>query len=214
MKKFLFILAILVISVNSFAWDFKDFNIPEPEFEGEVYVMTDTTTYISLQTEHAKSKTTAKWGVAMFGVASGSTYWEIKGNASPVTLNKNIYTDGLYIIVSCENNNRDPRRILQIIPLEIQKNRRIYNVSKYNTFSGASSMDAQVLNFEARKYKDHSYIIKINSDELQKLRENNEKEFKKFGKQFIINILTTSMNNINSNQNDFITFGIEPLTSK
>ena len=152
-------------------------------------------------------RTTANAGLALLGIAKGSQYYQIEGPASPVTLDASAYENDLYIIIAWEDNKRSPKRLFQIIPLEIQKKRRIYNAAKLTAFKGTVSADQGYVNFSAEKYGEHSYLIKIPAQELSKLRDNNNGEFKKFGKQFVIRLLNASTEKLSDNE-DFITFGI------
>ncbi len=182
-------------------------SVAEPEFEQEAILVTSETEGIPLEIEHSKLRTTANAGLALLGIAKGSQYYQIEGPASPVTLDASAYENDLYIIIAWEDNKRSPKRLFQIIPLEIQKKRRIYNAAKLTAFKGTVSADQGYVNFSAEKYGEHSYLIKIPAQELSKLRDNNNGEFKKFGKQFVIRLLNASTEKLSDNE-DFITFGI------
>lgn len=187
--------------------DQASISVPEPEFEQEAILVTSATEGIPLEIEHSKLRTTANAGLALLGIAKGSQYYQIEGPASPVTLDASAYENDLYIIIAWEDNKRSPKRLFQIIPLEIQKKRRIYNTAKLTAFKGTVSADQGYVNFTADKYGEHSYLIKIPAQELSKLRDNNSGEMKKFGKQFIIRLLNASTEKL-SDTEDFITFGI------
>lgn len=182
-------------------------SVAEPEFEQEAILVTSETEGIPLEIEHSKLRTTANAGLALLGIAKGSQYYQIEGPASPVTLDASAYENDLYIIIAWEDNKRSPKRLFQIIPLEIQKKRRIYNAAKLTAFKGTVSADQGYVNFSAEKYGEHSYLIRIPAQELSKLRDNNNGEFKKFGKQFVIRLLNASTEKLSDNE-DFITFGI------
>jgi len=183
--------------------------VPEPEFEQEAILLTSDNTGIPLEIEHAKMKATSNIGLGLIGISKSSQYYQIDGATSPVTLDASAYDHDMRIIISWQDNKRTPKRLIQIIPLEIQKNRRIYNVAKYNDFKGASEMDQGYVNFNAQKYGDHSYLITIPASELKQLRDKNKGEFKKWGKQFVIRLLNASTNQL-SDTEDFLTFGIKP----
>lgn len=188
--------------------------VPEPEFEQEAILLTSNTTGIPLEIEHAIIKGTTNIGMALLGETKGSVYFQLNGSASPTTLDPSAYKRDLFIIISWENNRKAPARLFQIIPLEIQEKRRIYNISKFNSLTGKSvSADQGYINFTATKYGDHSYLIKISTEELMKATQENAKDILKYGKQFIICILNSSTNNL-SDTEDFITFGIEKPEKK
>ena len=212
MKKILFILMMFCAAISINAQTLDQLNqdviqVEEPEFEQEAVIVLSETESIPLVVEHSKLRATANIGMAMLGVAKGSQYYQLEGSYSPVTLDASAYDKDLYIIISWEDNSRSPKRLFQIIPLEIQKKRRIYNVSKVSGFTGVTSADQGYVNFSAEKYGNHSYLIRIPSEELRKLRDDNDKEMKNFGKQFVIRLLNASTDKL-SDTEDFITFGI------
>ena len=192
---------------NSQVLDPSAIRVEEPEFEQEAILVINETEGISLEVEHSKLRATANVGMALLGVPKGSEYYQLEGPESPVTIDASAYDNDLYIIISWEDNKRSPKRLFQIIPLEIQKKRRIYNVAKLTAFKGTVAADQGYVNFTAEKYGDHSYLVKIPAEELNKLRDNNSGEMKKFGKQFIIRLLNASTDKL-SDTEDFITFGI------
>lgn len=208
MKQILFSGLLFLASLTASAQiDQASISVPEPEFEQEAILVTSATEGIPLEIEHSKLRTTANAGLALLGIAKGSQYYQIEGPTSPVTLDASAYENDLYIIIAWEDNKRSPKRLFQIIPLEIQKKRRIYNTAKLTAFKGTVSADQGYVNYTADKYGEHSYLIKIPAQELSKLRDNNSGEMKKFGKQFIIRLLNASTEKL-SDTEDFITFGI------
>ncbi|MBR1881658.1 MAG: hypothetical protein IJ808_01370 [Muribaculaceae bacterium] len=211
MKKTLFTLLAMMIAMGAQAQiDQASIRVEEPEFEQEAILVTSETEGIPLEIEHSKLRATANVGMAMLGIAKGSQYYQLEGPESPVTLDASAYDKDLYIIIAWEDNKRSPKRLFQIIPLEIQKNRRIYNAAKLTAFKGAVAADQGYVNFTAEKYGEHSYLIKIAAEELRKLRDNNSGELKKFGKQFVIRLLNASTEKL-SDTEDFLTFGIAKL---
>ncbi len=205
MKKTLLSIVLLLASTTTFAQINKDnISIPEPEFEQEAVLVISETEGIPLDVEHSKLKTTYNVGMAMLGVTQGNGYYELQGAASPTTVTGDAYNNDLHIIISWSDNKRSPKRLFQIIPLEIQKKRRIYNVTKINSFKGTESAHQGTVDFKAEKYGEHSYLITIPAAELIK----DQKEIYKFGRQFIIRLLNASAEKL-SDTEDFLTFGIE-----
>ena len=192
---------------NAQVLDPSAIKVEEPEFEQEAILVINETEGIPLEVEHSKLRATANVGMALLGVPKGSEYYQLEGPESPVTLDASAYDNDMYIIISWEDNKRSPKRLFQIIPLEIQKKRRIYNVAKLTAFKGSVAADQGYVNFSAEKYGDHSYLVKIPAEELKVLRDDNNGEMKKFGKQFIIRLLNASTDKL-SDTEDFITFGI------
>ena len=198
---------VAAVGMNAQVIDPAAISIEEPEFEQEAILVINETEGIPLEIEHSKLRATANVGMALLGVPKGSEYYQLEGPESPVTLDASAYNHDLHIIISWSDNKRSPKRLFQIIPLEIQKKRRIYNVAKLTAFKGTVAADQGYVNFNAEKYGDHSYLITIPAEELKKLRDDNEGEMKKFGKQFVIRLLNASTDKLSDNE-DFLTFGI------
>ena len=208
MRKILFIALAMIAAIGGRAQiNQASISVVEPEFEQEAILVTSETEGIPLEVEHSKLRATANVGMAMLGIAKGSEYYQLEGAESPVTLDASAYDNDMYIIISWEDNKRSPKRLFQIIPLEIQKKRRIYNVAKLTAFKGTVAADQGYVNFSAEKYGEHSYLIKIPAEELRKLRDDNDGEMKKYGKQFVIRLLNASTDKL-SDTEDFLTFGI------
>lgn len=208
MRKILFIALAMIAAIGGRAQiNQASISVVEPEFEQEAILVTSETEGIPLEVEHSKLRATANVGMAMLGIAKGSEYYQLEGAESPVTLDASAYDNDMYIIISWEDNKRSPKRLFQIIPLEIQKKRRIYNVAKLTAFKGTVAADQGYVNFSAEKYGEHSYLIRIPAEELRKLRDDNGGEMKKYGKQFVIRLLNASTDKL-SDTEDFLTFGI------
>lgn len=208
MRKILFIALAMIAAIGGRAQiNQASISIEEPEFEQEAILVTSETDGIPLEVEHSKLRATANVGMAMLGIAKGSEYYQLEGAQSPVTLDASAYDKDMFIIISWEDNKRSPKRLFQIIPLEIQKKRRIYNVAKLTAFKGTVAADQGYVNFSAEKYGEHSYLIKIPAEELRRLRDDNDGEMKKYGKQFVIRLLNASTDKL-SDTEDFLTFGI------
>lgn len=153
MKNLLFIVAALFIAFVSRAQvlDPSAIKVEEPEFEQEAILVINETEGIPLEVEHSKLRATTNVGMALLGVPKGSEYYQLEGPESPVTLDASAFDNDMYIIISWEDNKRSPKRLFQIIPLEIQKNRRIYNVAKLTAFKGTVAADQGYVNFSAEK---------------------------------------------------------------
>lgn len=188
--------------------------VAEPEFDQEIAVVTSETSSVLLPLEHGKIKTSSNIGLAMLGIEKTSMYLEFEGAMSPVTLSRVAYNGDLHLILSWKDNDLNPKRIIQILPLEIKKDRRIYNGLKSNSFTGTSeAFTENSVKFTAKRYGEHSYLITIPKSELIQLRDKNVKEIRKFGKQYLIRIVGSN-NEQMSDTEDLFTFGIEPIGSR
>lgn len=209
--KRIMLIALLVLSVsgvmNSQVLDASKISVPEPEFDMDAVLLVNETQAIPLQLENSTIRSTYDMAVALVGVEQMNTYHQFSGARSPITLEKAAFDNDLYLIVRWENNRLNPNRLIQIASVEIKKNRRIYNVMRTSDLEGVSVANKNLVNFTATKYGESSYLIKIPASELQRYREGNKKEMKKFGKQFIVRFNDTREGRV-TNTESFLTFGI------
>ena len=208
------ILGFVAMNVEAAKIDADSIVVTEPEFDQEIAVVTSENSSVLLPLEHGKVKTSSNIGLAMLGIEKTSMYLEFEGAMSPVTLSRVAYNGDLHFILSWKDNDLNPKRIIQILPLEIKKNRRIYNGLKSNSFTSTSEAFTQnSVKFTAKRYGEHSYLITIPRSELLLFRDKNEKEFRKFGKQYLVRIVCSNTEQM-SDTEDLFTFGIEPIGSR
>ncbi len=208
------ILGFVAMNVEAAKIDADSIVVTEPEFDQEISVVTSENSSVLLPLEHGKVKTSSNIGLAMLGIEKTSMYLEFEGAMSPVTLSRVAYNGDLHFILSWKDNDLNPKRIIQILPLEIKKNRRIYNGLKSNSFTSTSEAFTQnSVKFTAKRYGEHSYLITIPRSELLLFRDKNEKEFRKFGKQYLVRIVGSNTEQM-SDTEDLFTFGIEPIGSR
>lgn len=208
------ILGFVAMNVEAAKIDADSIVVTEPEFDQEIAVVTSENSSVLLPLEHGKVKTSSNIGLAMLGIEKTSMYLEFEGAMSPVTLSRVAYNGDLHFILSWKDNDLNPKRIIQILPLEIKKNRRIYNGLKSNSFTSTSEAFTQnSVKFTAKRYGEHSYLITIRRSELLLFRDKNEKEFRKFGKQYLVRIVGSNTEQM-SDTEDLFTFGIEPIGSR
>ena len=208
------ILGFVAMNVEAAKIDADSIVVTEPEFDQEIAVVTSENSSVLLPLEHGKVKTSSNIGLAMLGIEKTSMYLEFEGAMSPVTLSRVAYNGDLHFILSWKDNDLNPKRIIQILPLEIKKNRRIYNGLKSNSFTSTSEAFTQnSVKFTAKRYGEHSYLITIPRSELLLFRDKNEKEFRKFGKQYLVRIVGSNTVQM-SDTEDLFTFGIEPIGSR
>ena len=208
------ILGFVAMNVEAAKIDSDSIVVTEPEVDQEIAVVTSENSSVLLPLEHGKVKTSSNIGLAMLGIEKTSMYLEFEGAMSPVTLSRVAYNGDLHFILSWKDNDLNPKRIIQILPLEIKKNRRIYNGLKSNSFTSTSEAFTQnSVKFTAKRYGEHSYLITIPRSELLLFRDKNEKEFRKFGKQYLVRIVGSNTEQM-SDTEDLFTFGIEPIGSR
>lgn len=193
--------------MNAQVMDASKIAVAEPEFDMDALLLLNETEAVPLQIENSTVRSTYDMAVALVGVDQMNTYHQFSGGQSPITLAKEAFNHDLYLIIRWSDNRLNPNRLIQIMSVEIKKNRRIYNVMKTSDLEGVKLSNQNLVNFTATKYGESSYLIKISSDELKRYRENNKKEMNKFGKQFIIRFNDTREGRVTDTE-AFLTFGI------
>jgi len=133
--------------------------IPEPEYTGNV-VYIDNGLAKPLEKQKAAAK--AKAGASMYIVGIGKVKARnvVTGMRSPVRTSQR---DSLSFIVRVTDNGVDPFQMINIFKLEQDpnKNNRSIEVSNAGTFSGVSANEIAFLSFDAKKYGEKSYLIRI-----------------------------------------------------
>lgn len=193
--------------MNAQVMDASKIAVAEPEFDMDALLLLNETEAVPLQIENSTVRSTYDMAVALVGVDQMNTYHQFSGGQSPITFAKEAFNHDLYLIIRWSDNSLNPNRLIQIMSVEIKKNRRIYNVMKTSDLEGVKLSNQNLVNFTATKYGESSYLIKISSDELKRYRENNKKEMNKFGKQFIIRFNDTREGRVTDTE-AFLTFGI------
>lgn len=158
MKKNLFILlACIFVSLSAtFAQSVK-----EPEFIGEVYLLTSDSTYISLPKSPAEIK--AKGGLSMGIPLLGSvkSYMSVKGTQAETRIKND--AQPIQMIIRCKNNDIEPTSLITIIPLEVKKKERQILMNKVSILGGSSNDLNTGVPFKFEKYGENSYKITLDS---------------------------------------------------
>ena len=133
--------------------------IAEPEYTGNVLIVIDGKGQ-ALEKQKASSK--AKAGASMYIVGLGKIKGSnvVTGMRSPIRI---LQHDNIELIVRVADNSVDPFQLINIFKLEqnSNKNNRSIEVSSVASFSGAKSNDIEFIPFEAKKYGEKSYLVKL-----------------------------------------------------
>lgn len=82
----------------------------------------------------------------------------IKGNSSPVVISP----EGPHVfVVKSYDNKSDPLSIISVVKFETSSKERKSEVAVVGTFSGATEGKQDLVSYQAKKYKDNSYELKI-----------------------------------------------------
>jgi hypothetical protein len=148
-----------LLMIISFLTASGQITIPEPEYTGNI-IYIDNGQAKPLEKQKASGK--AKAGVSLYIVGVGKVKGtnNVTGVRSPI---RTIQRDSLSFIVRVTDNSVDPFQLINIFKLEqnSNKNIRFIEVSNTGTFSGASVGDIAFIPFEAKKYGEKSYLIRI-----------------------------------------------------
>lgn len=128
----------------------------EPDYEMEPYVFNNETSTIGdvLPIENAFEKVKAGASLYIVGVGNVNSYFYIKGNESPLSINKKeeqiiINTGGV-----------SPRQSISVIKLQIVGNKRRWKTGTLNVI-GATTNEEDVLPIKFKKFGENSSLVDI-----------------------------------------------------
>lgn len=157
MKKILFLgLLLLINNLNAQ-------KIEEPEFVGEVLLLTSSSTAQPLEKHISQSRQVASTGLIMTGIGKYRTQLQIDGCCSNTKINK---SDDIKFIIRAVDNNTDPLSIIKIFKFEQKKKYRRAEVASISAFGSAKSNNLEYIPFVGKRYGKNSYIITISTKEV------------------------------------------------
>ena len=155
MKKLLFILLMCVMASLSIA------QVSEPEYVGQVLLLTSDSTTILLDKEAWTTKSKSSH-YGMIPIPGSSLLDKtkmltiIKGNESKVS----VPAGQVRFIIKASDNNLDPTSILGIYKFEAKKKTRERKTGEVSLLTGASlSVGGTDVQFKAVKYGKSSYLV-------------------------------------------------------
>lgn len=153
-KYFVFMMAVCLSVLSSVAQ-----SVSEPEFIGEVYLLTSDSTFVKLKKETGgiKAKSGASAFVPMVGAVK--SYLTLKGTESETRVAAS--TEPVQLIIRCEDNDQDPTDLITVMQFEKKKKERRYMMSKVSVLGGASMDGMSGLPYEAQRYGESSYKIVV-----------------------------------------------------
>lgn len=157
MKKVFLILVALLFAGISYGQTFS-YDGPEPEFMGEALLVKASGETQSLPTETPTTKTKANAALFLTGLGSVKTKLVLEGTTSSVAVESG---EEFYVVVRGESNNYSPSAYIRVFKFDIQGKRRTAEVAKLGSFSGHSENNLNYIPFQARKYGESSYLIKL-----------------------------------------------------
>ena len=158
MKKILFIAALICMSICAYAQQ-----IAEPQFVGEVLLVKSETSAIPLEKMTASVKTKAGASVYLTGIGSVKSRIHVEGLESKVRCSQ---ADGpIVLIVRAANNENDPNSFIRVFKFEQKKKERRAELSKINTFGGASDNNFDFIEYVGEKYGEKSYKLTLSQVE-------------------------------------------------
>lgn len=133
----------------------------EPEFIGETNLLciagTDT---VVMPLEKSRGRIKSKAGASLYltGIGSVKTRIHVPGIASSCVAKPNCT---YRLIVKAADNKQDPNSFIQLIRFESKKKERRCEIGQINTFKGSSSGIEQLVDYQAKRYGESSYLLAI-----------------------------------------------------
>ncbi|WP_343563089.1 hypothetical protein [Sphingobacterium sp.] len=161
MKRIILIISLLTFALQGFSQQNLD-HIDEPEYIGEaVYVKNDGIS-LPLEKQSVQIKSKANASMYIIGIGKVKSKMVIKGATSPVVVPSN---EPVTFIVKSFDNKSDPLSIVSVVKFETTKKERKFQIAEVGTFSGGSTGNEDFVAYQAKKFKDSSYKLNINSME-------------------------------------------------
>ena len=160
MKKLLAFMAFSTMFVAGKAQAVSSFPY-EPEFIGETNLLsiagTDT---VAAPLEKSRGKIKSKAGASLYliGIGSVKTRIHVDGVTSSCVAKPGCT---YRLIVKAADNRQDPNSFIQLIRFEQKKKERRCEIGKINTFKGSSSGIEQLVDYQAKRYGESSYLLSI-----------------------------------------------------
>lgn len=155
MKKVLFFALLMVLGcVSAFG------QANEPEFIGEVNLVTDDGKATLLDKEAIQIKTKAGASLYIVGIGSVKSRITIK---SPKAAARVKDGEPFNLIVRGDDNDSDPMAVIDLFQFEVKGKQRRAEMSKSNTFGGTSEGNMKRVKFTAKRYGKSSYILTMPS---------------------------------------------------
>ena len=135
-------------------------SIKEPEWTGDA-VFLDNQKTIKLEKKKSFIKTSTNAAMAITGIGRIKSKRVVKGNKSPVKINKN---KNLIFIFNFGSNTVNPNSIFEIVKLLTNKKNKRYYIDSSNGIIGGEKHNLyESIPFKAVKYGKYSYKIEISN---------------------------------------------------
>lgn len=133
----------------------QELAIPEPEFAGQVYVVTSDSTYTKLPRENASVKMKAGASLYLTGIGKVKARVTLEGASSSVT----IPAGEVRLILKARSNLSDPQMFISAFRFEVKGNERRAQIAEAGTFSGAEANTLNLIDYNVEKYGESSYLL-------------------------------------------------------
>ena len=140
-------------------------NVKEPNFIGEIYLLTSDSTYITLQKTAAKIQAKSNGLSMLVPLASQvKSHLILQGNKAESRIKKD--ENPIQLIVRCKNNDYEATNIISLLPFEVKKKERRYLMNKVSLLGGSSVESMEGIPYKFEKYGDSSYKIILENIEV------------------------------------------------
>jgi len=159
MKKTLFVgLAMCMIALTSMAQ-----NVQEPQFIGDVQVLTSDSTVLNLEKKTGAYKSKAGISMKLTGFGSVKTRLHVEGDKATTRIT--LKDHKVILLVRAANNNSDPSDFISVFKFEQKKKERRAEMASVNTFGGSSTNNFNYIPYNAKKFGESSYLLYLDITE-------------------------------------------------
>ncbi len=132
--------------------------LKEAEFIGDVRIVNADSTTTNLEKNNVGLITKATGSKIWWGIGSSRAFIKVPGKYSSSRFPEETK---LQFIVRVADNNLDPMSVVSIFPFVIKGKDRRAEFGHVNNYLGNSSSGLKRLDYEAKKFGEHSYIITL-----------------------------------------------------
>lgn len=139
----------------------QEINIPEPEFIGQIVFVDNENNTKDLEMQTATYRQGASAGRMITGVGKVKGMVVVKGNHSPVELQK---SDIIHFVYNNGENSIVPTKVVQLLRFTPEKRTREYMYINASNVTGQTTAgELNLIPFKGKKYGENSYLIEVSN---------------------------------------------------
>ena len=137
---------------------FAQNGLDEPNFIGEVILISPDNTPMLLEKSSVQIKTKANASTFIVGIGKAKSKITIDGPKASTRIPNSA---DIKLLVKAVDNASDPMSIINVFKMEASKKERKAELSSLSTFGSHSSNNLELMKFKAVKFRDSSYLITL-----------------------------------------------------